>query len=38
MVRSVFGKAMNIVAVSALLLTTACAMADVPDSRNVNIP
>ncbi|HEU4839003.1 MAG TPA: type II and III secretion system family protein [Micavibrio sp.] len=38
MVRSVFGKAMNIVAVSALLMTTACAMADVPDARNANIP
>lgn len=38
MVRNMFGKAMNIVAVSALLVTTACAMANVPDSRNVNIP
>lgn len=33
-----FGKAMNVVALSALLVTSACAMVDVPDSRNVNIP
>lgn len=38
MMRNAFGKAMNIVALSALLVTTACAMADVPDSRNANIP
>lgn len=33
-----FGKAMNVVALSALLVTSACAMVDVPDSRNVKIP
>ncbi len=38
MMRNAFGKAMNVVALSALLVTTACAMADVPDSRNTNIP
>jgi hypothetical protein len=38
MMRNAFGKAMNVVALSALLITTACAMADVPDSRNTNIP
>ncbi len=33
-----FGQVMNVVALSALLVTSACAMVDVPDSRNVNIP
>src|SRR5687768_9328033 len=33
-----FGKVRGLVALSALLIVTACAMADVPDSRNANIP
>lgn len=33
-----FSNMMNVVAMSSLLLTSACAWVDVPDARNVNIP
>jgi hypothetical protein len=36
--KSCFGIFMNVVAMSAMVLTSACAMVDVPDSRGVQIP
>ncbi len=36
--KKLFANIMNVVAMSAMVLTSACAMVDVPDSRSVEIP
>lgn len=36
--KKIFANIMNVVAMSAMVMTSACAMVDVPDSRSVEIP
>ena len=36
--KKLFANIMNVVAMSAMVMTSACAMVDVPDSRSVEIP